>query len=59
MEQNKKQPFFAALLESQAKIPAPGEQYFPIPWPGPGTRPGGDYETMKYPSDDDEEGPKI
>jgi hypothetical protein len=58
MEQNKKQPFFAALLESQKTTPIPGDQF--IPWPWPGTAPAKDHlETHKYPSDNDEEGDPI
>lgn len=54
MKQNElKQPFFAALLESQGRTP--GNQLWP--WPHPTTLPAKDnLETHKYPSDNDEEG---
>jgi hypothetical protein len=56
-----KQPFFAGFLESQKRIPAPGDQR--IPWPPitPPTSPLKDHhdETMKYPSDGDEEGTQV
>jgi hypothetical protein len=55
MNQNAlKQPFIAALLEKQMKTHAPEEQIWP--WPPKPTFPALDYDqTMKYPSDGDEE----
>jgi hypothetical protein len=58
MKQNDlKQPFFAALLESQRRTPAPDGQL----WPWPTTSPLKDHhdQTHKYPSDNDEEGDDI
>jgi len=58
MKQNEelKQPFFAKLLESQNVIPKEGgkESY-----PSFTILITDTYHTMKYPSDDDEEGTKI
>jgi hypothetical protein len=53
-----KQPFFATLLESQNRIPAPEGQYTPIT-PTTWTPPGKDPVTHKYPSDGDDEWPPL
>lgn len=52
-----KQPFFAALLESQHKDVEPQNQTWPPIKP---TKPVVDYDqTHKYPSDGDEEGTQV
>jgi hypothetical protein len=62
MKQNDalKQPFFAKLLESQESTPSPDntQAFFPFP-PITGKLPDDGYQTMKYPSDGDDDYPKI
>ena len=55
MKQNETlaQPFFARFLETQIKEESTTQGI--IPWPPGTTFPGRDYETMKAPSDDDED----
>lgn len=56
MKQNEElaMPFFARFLESQERTAPNTQGIIPWPWP-PTTRPGGDYETHKAPSDSDED----
>jgi hypothetical protein len=60
MKQNDalKKPFFAKLLESQESTPTPDDtQAF---WPPiSGKLPEDGYQTMKYPSDGDDDYPKL
>ena len=57
MKQNEAlmKPFFVRFLQAQSRIDEPVEHGFPWPFPGGGSAPGKDKETMKYPSDNDED----
>ena len=57
MKQNEalSKPFFAQFLEMQEKQHPNTEGIITWPWPPGTTAPGRDKETMKYPSDDDED----